>query len=461
MARQIIEIERLIDEQKIGRFNINLLVWSFLAMFADGYEITAIAFAAPELVRLWGVDAGTLGPVFSASLFGILFGAPLLGYIGDRFGRRTAIILGCLVCGSATLSMVCAANLQQLFMLRFVTGIGIGGLMPNTVSLTSESSPKRMRAMLIVLMFTGITLGGATPSVVAAWLLPRFGWPVLFLIGGIVPLVIAACLVFVLPESIKFLALRPKKRDVLIRLARKARPDLTIPESAIFEFQQSMPGKGIGLRQIFTGGLQWITPLLWFCFAMTLMANYFLNSWLPILFGEMGLPPDEAALASGLYHVGGTLGGLLISVLIDRFGFVVIAALLLLAGPVIAAIGSSSHSYAALLALSLAAGVCVLGAQFGNNASAGMLYPTEIRAKAVGWALSVGRFGSILGPLLGGYLIAQHWSSARLFVAAAAPVIAGGLAALMLTRLCFKRFDSLQLDDIPAEQASIMRQRDH
>lgn len=452
MAKQIVEIERLIDEHTIGRFNVNLLVWSFLAMFADGYEITAMAFAAPELVRLWGVDAASLGPVFSASLFGILFGAPLLGYIGDRFGRKTAIILGCLICGSATLSMVFTASLQQLFMLRFVTGIGIGGLMPNTVSLTSESSPKRYRAMLIVLMFTGITLGGATPSAVAAWLVPQFGWRVLFLIGGIVPLLVAACLVFVLPESIKFLALRPARRAALIRVARRARPDLTISDSATFGIQQLMPGSGIGLRQVFGHGMRLITPLLWFCFAMTLMANYFLNSWMPILFGEMGLPPDEAALASGFYHVGGTLGGLLISVQIDRFGFIVIAALLLLAGPVIAAIGITSHSYAALLALSLAAGVCVLGAQFGNNASAGMLYPTEIRAKAVGWALSVGRFGSILGPLLGGYLIAQSWSLTRLFVAAAAPVLAGGIAALLLTRLCLERFDGLQLADIPAAQ---------
>jgi AAHS family 4-hydroxybenzoate transporter-like MFS transporter len=449
---QTIKIEQLIDEQRLGRFNVNLLVWSFLAMFADGYEITAMAFAAPELVRIWGVDPSSLGPVFSASLFGIFFGAPLLGYVGDRYGRKTAIVLGCLICGLSTFAMIFAVNLEQLFALRVVTGIGIGGLMPNTVSLTSELSPKRFRAMLIVLMFTGITLGGGTPSVVAAWLVPQYGWQVLFLIGGVVPLVIAACVFVLLPESIKFLALRPDKRDELVRVTRKLRPDIVISESTVFEFQQLMPGKGIGLRQVFSQGLQWITPLLWFCFGMTLMANYFLNSWMPVLFVEMGLPPGEAALASGLYHVGGTLGGLMISVLIDRFGFVVIALLLLLGGPVVAGIGIESLPYTALLALSLAAGICVLGAQFGNNAAAGLLYPTEIRAKAVGWAFSMGRFGSILGPLVGGMLLARSWPLSDLFLAAAIPLLAAAIAAMIMTRICFLRFQGLPLDDKPADQ---------
>lgn len=451
MASQTIRIEQLIDEQRLGRFNANLLVWSFLAMFADGYEITAMAFAAPELVRTWGVDPSALGPVFSASLLGIFLGAPLLGYVGDRHGRKAAISLGCIICGSSTLAMVLTGNLQQLLVLRIVTGIGIGGLMPNTVSLTSELSPKRFRAMLIVLMFTGITLGAGTPSVVAAWLVPRFGWQVLFLLGGIVPLVVAACIAFLLPESIKFLALRDDKHEQLLRVARQARPDLSIPESAVFEFPQTMPSEGVGLRQIFSRGLAWITPLLWFCFGMTLMANYFLNSWMPVLFVQLGLPPGEAALASGLYHVGGTIGGVLISVLIDRYGFVIIATLLLLAGPVVAGIGIESLSYPALLALSLAAGICVLGAQFGNNAAAGLLYPTEIRAKAAGWAFSMGRFGSILGPLVGGMLLARNRPLPELFLAAAAPLAAGAVAALILSRICFKRFKGLQIADRAAD----------
>jgi len=444
---QSYDVEQLVDEQKLGLFNLNLLVWSFLAMLADGYEISALAFAGPELIREWGIEPGSLGPVFSASLFGIFVGAPLLGYVGDRFGRKTAIISGCLIFGVSTLAMVLATSLEQMFVLRFVAGIGIGGLMPNTVSLTSELSPKRFRATLIVLMFTGITVGSGSPSVVAAWLVPEYGWTILFWIGGLVPIAIAACLLFALPESIKFLAQQAGRAKDVLRLARKLRPDLTIADEARFDIREAMKSSGTGLRQIFSGGLQWITPLLWFCFATTLMANYFLGSWMPILFEQSGLSAEQAALASGIYHLGATVGGLLISVLLDRYGFVVIAFFLLLAGPVVAAIGADAWGFGGLLILSTAAGMCVLGAQFGNNAAGGILYPTEFRAKGLGWAFSAGRLGSVMGPLVGGVLIAQQWSVSALFKVAAAPLVAGAMAAIILVRFCYKRFNGMQLDD--------------
>jgi len=450
-----IDIDQLIDGQKIGRFNLMIVTWSFLAMLADGYEITAMAFAAPELVRIWGVEMSAFGPVFSASLFGVLFGAPLLGWAGDRYGRRTAIISACIVCGIATLAMVLATSLHEMFVLRFVAGIGIGGLMPNTISLTSELSPGRYRAMLIVLMFTGITLGSGSPSVIAATLVPSYGWQVLFVIGGVFPLIVAACLAIFLPESVKFLAIRNIRRERLLRTARRARTDLEIPDDAEFVVRRSVQveSASLGLREIFSGSLAWITPLLWFSFAATLMANFFLNSWMPLLFERSGMNPDEAALASGLYHVGGTLGGLIISVLIDRYGVLVIAVSLALAGPVVAGIGVAGLPHAALLGLSLGAGIFVLGAQFGNNAAAGMIYPTEVRAKAVGWAFSIGRFGSILGPLVGGYLIARDSTLMHMFLVAALPLALGALAAALLTRLCYRRHGGLPLSDRPAENS--------
>ena len=203
---QTLHVEQLVDEQRLGWFNLNLFLWSFLAMFGDGYDITAMAFAAPELVRDWGLHPASLGPAFSASLVGILFGAPLLGYVGDRHGRKPAIIAGCLIYGLCTLAIMWSSSLHQIIVLRFLTGLGIGGLMPNTISLNAELSPRRLRATLTVLMFTGITLGSGAPSLVAAWLVPRYGWEVLFLVGGAVPLLVAVGLYLALPESIKYLA---------------------------------------------------------------------------------------------------------------------------------------------------------------------------------------------------------------------------------------------------------------
>jgi AAHS family 4-hydroxybenzoate transporter-like MFS transporter len=137
-------------------------------MLADGYDIAALASAAPQLARSWHVAPKDFAPALSASLFGILFGAPLLGYVGDRFGRRTAIVVGCAIYGFGTLATVWATDLDQVVVLRFLSGIGIGGLMPNTIALNSELAPKRLRAALVVLMFTGITTGGGIPGYIQA-----------------------------------------------------------------------------------------------------------------------------------------------------------------------------------------------------------------------------------------------------------------------------------------------------
>jgi AAHS family 4-hydroxybenzoate transporter-like MFS transporter len=446
---QTLHIDALVDEQTIGRFNLNLLIWSFLAMFADGYDLNALPLAAPELRGLWHVPAASFAWALSASSFGILLGAPLLGYVGDRFGRKRAIIIASLICGASSLAIIAAHNLDELKVLRFITGIGIGGLMPNTIALNSELSPKRWRATLVVLMFVGITLGGGAPGLVARWLVPQHGWTALFLVGGLVPLAVAACAWFVLPESIKFLALRTGRRDELLATARRLRPDLSIAVDTQFVVTQAPSLGGTGLREIFAPGLRSITLLLWVCFATTLMTNFFLNSWLPLVGRDNGLSADQASFASSLYSFGGAAGGVLMSVLIDRFGFVVIAALFALSVPAIALIGITGMAYASLVPLVLAAGLTVLGAQFGNNASAGLLYPTAFRAKGVGWALGVGRFGAIAGQLAGGVLLAMHLPVRSLFLMASLPMVVGTVAAALLIPICYARLGTLTLDDAP------------
>jgi MFS transporter, AAHS family, 4-hydroxybenzoate transporter len=449
--RQTIRIDDLVDGQKFRGFNVNLLFWSFLAMFADGYDISVMPFAMPTLSKVWHVDAGLQGWVLTTSLIGVLAGSPLLGYVGDRYGRKAAILAGSVIYGVTTLAVIWQHGLWVTMALRFCTGIGIGGLMPNTIALNSEASPKRLRATLVVLMFTGITLGSSAPGYISAWLLPIYGWSVLFLVGGAVPLLVAFCLYFVLPESVKYLGGRDARRAELLDTARRMRPDLRLDEDTQFESTVAArpPDRTLGIGEVLGPGFRAITPLLWVCFVTTLMANYFLNSWMPLLFNNAGLAPKQAALASSLYHIGGTVGGLLISVLLDRFGFVVIAVLFVCAAPAIDAIGGSSMSYAALAPLAAISGLCVLGAQFGNNAAAGLLYPTQFRSKGVGWALGIGRFGAIVGPLLGGQLIKTHLPMRQLFLAASAPMWIGAVAALVLVRLCYVRLGRLQLSDVP------------
>jgi AAHS family 4-hydroxybenzoate transporter-like MFS transporter len=445
---QLPSIETLVDGQKFGRFNLNLLLWSFLAMMADGYDISALASAAPELARTWQIPAKTFGPAFSASLAGILLGAPLLGYFGDKFGRKTAIVSGCIVYGLGTLATVWAANLQQVAALRLITGIGIGGLMPNTIALNAELAPKRFRATLIVLMFTGITMGSGLPGYVQAWLIPRYGWQIMFWIGGLVPLLIAAGLSVGLPESVKFLASRSDRRMEFLAAIRRLRNDLSIPDDAQFLAAPAPHAGGSGITQIFAGALAWLTPLLWICFTTALMANYFISSWLPLILAGSGFTAKQSGIAISSYHYGGTIGGLLVSVVLARFGFWAIALLFLSAAPVIAAIGMGGISYAAMVSMVALSGFCTLGAQFGNNAASGLLYPTAFRSQGVGWALGVGRFGSMAGPLLGGMLIGMRVSLAHLFLFAAVPMVVGFVGSTIAARLAHARLGVTRLDDV-------------
>ncbi len=202
-------------------------------------------------------------------------------------------------------------------------------------------------------------------------------------------------------------------------------------------------------RELFKGGLALITPLLWLCFSIALMSNFFLNNMIPLIYDQYGIPAQEAALVATWYHAGGIFGGLLISVLLDRMGFSIVVILFALAIPFIALLGMTELPFAAMAAVSGFAGIAILGAQFGNNASAGLLYPTSIRARGVGMALSIGRFGSILGPSAGALLLGMNLDMQTVFLVASAPVLIGLIAAAFLTRLCYKRFNSFQIDDTP------------
>ena len=453
MTPPILDIDELVDGQRLRWFNVNLLVWSFLAMVADGYDLAGLASAAPALAMSWHLAPKAFAPALSASPVGILLGAPLLGHLGDRFGRKVAIITGCAVYGLGTLMTVGATDLGQVVALRFVTGIGLGGLMPNVIALNAEFAPRRVRAALIVLTFTGITTGGALPGAVQAWLIPSHGWRVVFWIGGLVPLAVACCLLFALPESIKHLALKPDGRARLLAMARRLRPDLAIADDAQFRTARAPEPHRAAIRQLLGGRFAWITPLVWVCFAAALMGNFFLNSWLPLILHGSGLTATENGLATFSYHFAGTAGGLLVSLVLARFGFTVIALLFLFATFATAAIGLPGLSYAGLVSAVMASGFCVIGAQFCNNAASGLLYATEIRSTGVGWALGVGRLGSIAGPLAGGLLIGKL-ATAQLFLLAAVPMTVGLLASSALAKLWYRERGTWRLEVAETPEAA-------
>jgi MFS transporter, AAHS family, 4-hydroxybenzoate transporter len=231
---KVIDIERVFDDQNIGSFHIKLLLLSFLVLMTDGFDLGAAAYAGPGILKEWNLSGGELGALFSSSLAAGFVGPPLFGFLSDKFGRKRVIVCGAYFFGLFTLAAVLTSSLKELIAVRVLAGVALGGMLPIVVTLNNEFAPARVRATLVVLIFTGVTFGGGLPGFVAAKLMGEYGWRSLFWIGGIAPIVIASILAITLPESIKFLALHPRRRNELIALLKRLRSDLVIDPDTEF-----------------------------------------------------------------------------------------------------------------------------------------------------------------------------------------------------------------------------------
>jgi AAHS family 4-hydroxybenzoate transporter-like MFS transporter len=380
-----IDITQLIDDRKMSAFNAQLVILLFFVALLDGYDIIAAAVALPHLRAAWHIaDMRPVGWMLSASLVGILFGAPLFGYVGDRFGRKKAIICSCLTFGVFTLAAVEAGSVLQLLVLRFFAGFGIGGIFPNIIALNAEFAPKRLRATMVILMFTGVTFGGVLPGLVSVWFVGAYGWQVLFGLGGVLPILICAVVQLWLPESIKFLVLKTHDRDAVATLVRRLSPGLPVGPGVQFVVRDEEVFGDFHIEHLFAGALRFLTPLLWILFICNQMAFYFSNSWMPTVLGTAGLSGPSAQIATSLFQLGGTVGGLLLSVPLNRQGLMPVALLFAASLPIVGSIGFLAGSVPLLMLIVFLAGFCLLGLQLGLNATSAMLYPTSIRSNGSG-----------------------------------------------------------------------------
>jgi MFS transporter, AAHS family, 4-hydroxybenzoate transporter len=416
-------------------FHYGLMFWCVLLSLIDGYDIAAIAFAAPHLAREWHLaDRAALGPVFSASLIGILFGSALFGWIGDRYGRKVALISSNLLFGVFTLGAAWSTNLDQLFWLRLLAGLGIGGVIPNIVAINAESSPRRLRATVALIAVGFVPLGGAIPGLVAGTLVPTHGWQILFTLGGIVPILLGLIAIFTLPESIKFMALHESHRGKMESTIKAIDPSYVLPANAKFVIEDEQQFPGFNPAYLFRQGLWLITPLLWLLFALNLMGYFFLLSWTPTLMAVLKLPPSIGAMAGAMIQVGGTIGSLALARWFQRQQFLAIAIVFVIAVPVVASIGYAGLTSTTALAIAtFCAGFCVLGIQTGINVVGALVYPTSLRANGSGWELGIGRIGSIVGPLLGALFVGM--SVEKLYVWSALPFAVGAVVCFAIYRL--------------------------
>ena len=456
MARRLsatdIDVAAVVDDLPIGRFHIVLLIACALLALSDGYDIAVIGFAGPSLVREWKIaNLGALAPVFSAGLFGVLIGAPLFGFFGDRMGRKPALIVSAVLYGLFSLVTAWASSLDQMVVMRFLTGLALGGVLPTTIALAAEYAPRRLKITFGLIVNIGIVVGAGLPGPIAAWLVPNHGWPILFLIGGIAPIVLAAAVWPVLPESIKFLSLHPKRRANLAAIISKLRPDILIDASTNFVAPEEARKAGRSLKYLFAGNLAVVTPLLWICFLISQMSSFFFQTWLPTLMASAGLPPSQAALSYTWFQVGGVISAIAISRPMDKYGFGTVAVLFLLSIPAIASFGSTFGSGGLQSILSLmAAGFCLDALLISLLSGAGALYPTPIRSSGIGWTFALGRAGGVLGPIVGGMLVSLHLTTQQLFYAAAAPLVLGLAASTSLAWIYSTQNKTLEIKEATA-----------
>ena len=429
-----IDLVEFIDRQPVGGFQIRLLLLCAAVLFLDGFDTQAIGYVAPAIAKEWGLTKGALGPVFSAGLFGLMIGALVFGPLADHIGRKKIIIFSTAAFGVGALVTAFVHDVSALLVIRFLTGLGLGGAMPNTVAMTSEFNPQRRRATMVMIMFCGFSVGAALGGLLAADLIPRFGWRAVFIVGGIAPLLMLPILVRRLPESVRFLATFGHAPERVAELLKRISPNTAFAPEARFVVHETHLA-GLPVKHLFREGRSLATSLLWVVFFMSLLDIYFLANWLPTVLNDLGASVSEAVLIGSLLQIGGVAGTLALGSIIDRFSFLALALVYFGAVFAVGAIGQVSHSAVLVSIAIFGAGFCVVGGQIAANALAANFYPTAVRATGVGWALGIGRVGSIIGPLVGGALLAEKWSTAAVFMAAAAAALCAALAALALSRV--------------------------
>jgi MFS transporter, AAHS family, 4-hydroxybenzoate transporter len=437
---ETVGVASFVDALPLGPYHFRVYTLCALCLIFDGFDAQAMGYVAPALRESLHLSAVSLGPVFSASLLGMLIGALALGIVADRIGRRPVLVGALAFCGVAMVATAGAHTIGQLLIARFVTGLGLGTLLPTALAVTSEFSPTRHRANIVMLMSLAFVSGAAAGGAIASLLVPSFGWQSVFVLAGVASLLGAGALLAWIPESIQFLAaneLAPYPRAT--RIARAlSRNGVALPAAAA-AFAERAHRKRVAAGEpnwawLFRRGLASTTLLLWLLNFANLLDLYFLSNWLPTLLREAGLPMKAALIASAVLQIGGIPATVLLGWLTRRVSVTRILLVNFAVGAfAMATIGLATNASPLLLfAAIFVAGFCVVGGQSGVNALGAQCYPAAIRSTGMGWASGIGRFGSVAGPLVGSALLSLQAGVPPVFFGAAAAGAIAACAALML-----------------------------
>lgn len=419
----------VIDHRPMSPMQLEVVALCTLVAVLDGFDTQIIGFLVSPIAGSLGASPAAFGSVFAAGLFGLMLGALGLAPLADKIGRKKVLLASILTFGVFSLLTAYVQSFEQLVIARLLTGLGLGGAIPNLVALASEYSPRRYARISVTLLFCGMPLGAMIAGTTADQLLEAWGWRNLFLIGGALPLVVALVVLLRLPESMEFLTRNPRNRAQIEGIVQRLAPGLArLPASLL---ARRLPTQArIPMSRLFVDGMWRRTLLLWLPYSMNLLILYFIMSWVPTVLVAANEPLSMGIQAIILFSLGGVLGSLAQGWVMNRLGAVrVLIAEFCGYLSLVLLLSQMPITLLSFLSVMLALGVLVQGAQAGLNALAAEIYAQEIRSTGVGWALGVGRIGSILGPVLGGLMLARDWSLQQMFIAALLP----GLIALSAT----------------------------
>ena len=430
MDQRIVSFRAALDARPVTGFHIRMIVIAVLLLLTEGFDSQAIGYVAPALRELLHLTPLQMGGALSVGLFGLTIGALLFAPLADRFKTRGLLVICILICGISTLATIWVSSLQMLIACRFLTGFGVGGVMPQAVGVVSEYAPTRWRATIVTIAVSGFSLGGVVGGTVSAALIPTYGWQSVLIFGGVAALLMLPLALWSFPNSLPQLLNSAEPRAELAKVVAILTPGWKEPKVSASETKERFP---VGL--LFEGGYANRTLLIWVAYFMNIMALYFILNWLPSVLKGGGLSIGRASVITSLYSAGGIVGGLLFSYISDKtrpqwmLGIAYVGSALCLIS-----LGSAGTNAVLLTASAIGAGFCTIGGQNSMNAFTSAYYPAAARATGLGWALGIGRCGSILGPYLGGVLLQMGVSGPNLLKLVAIPALITAIAILLVPK---------------------------
>ncbi|RYL27101.1 MFS transporter [Acinetobacter piscicola] len=425
-----LNINTIVDEAKFTPFHWNVLIWCLLIIIFDGYDLVIYGVALPLLMQEWGLSAVQAGMLASTALFGMMFGAMCFGTLSDKLGRKKTIMICVAIFSGFTFLGAFASNPIEFGILRFLAGLGIGGVMPNVVALMTEYAPKKIRSTLVAVMFSGYAIGGMTSALLGAWLVTDYGWKIMFYIA-IIPFVALPLIWKFLPESIMFLTNKGKTEQVH-QTVQKIAPEKTISVDTVFVLNETTVGDEAPLRALFQQGRTFSTLMFWIAFFMCLLMVYALGSWLPKLMIQAGYSLGASMIFLFALNIGGMVGAIGGGVLSDRFHLKPVLTIMFAVGAIALILLGFKSPQGVLYTLIAIAGAATIGSQILLYTFVAQFYPAAVRSTGMGWASGIGRIGAIVGPVLTGALLTLQLPHQMNFLAIAIPGVIAALAIFLV-----------------------------